>query len=82
MSEYFIKSKRQINNNEDIEFKNVFKSYKADLMEGFQYVKDQEGMIRTMFFASSINFFIAPIMLLLPFYVVEQLSSQAQWYGF
>jgi len=82
ISEYFIKSKQQINSSEDIEFRNVFKSYKADLMEGLQYVKAKEGMVRTMFFASSINFFIAPIMLLLPFYVAEQLSSQVQWYGF
>jgi MFS family permease len=39
-------------------------------------------MLQTMIFASSVNFFIAPIMLLLPFYVIGQLSQEAQWYGF
>lgn len=82
ISEYFIKTKQQISRIESIELKEVFKNYKADLIEGLQYVKAKEGMVRTMLFAASINFFTAPIMLLLPFYVAGQLSSQVQWYGF
>ncbi|NMH65103.1 MFS transporter [Shewanella salipaludis] len=61
---------------------NKYKQHKVDLAEGLRYVKSCKGMYQTMFFASSINFFIAPIMLLLPFYVTEQLLEEAQWYGF
>jgi MFS family permease len=61
---------------------NKYKQHKADLFEGLRYVKSCKGMLQTMIFASSINFFIAPIMLLLPFYVTGQLLEEAQWYGF
>jgi MFS family permease len=61
---------------------NKYKQHKADLIEGLRYVKSCKGMLQTMIFASSVNFFIAPIMLLLPFYVTGQLLEEAQWYGF
>ncbi|MGO4894721.1 MFS transporter [Flavobacterium sp. W21_SRS_FM6] len=80
-SESFIKHdfiKRKSENS----VKDKYKQHKADLLEGLNFVKGCKGMLQTMIFASSINFFIAPIMLLLPFYVSEQLSAEAQWYGF
>lgn len=61
---------------------NNYQQHKADLMDGFRYVKSRKGMFHTMIFASSVNFFIAPVMLLLPFYVSEQLLEKAHWYGF
>jgi MFS family permease len=61
---------------------NKYKRHKADLIEGLRYVKSCKGMLQTMVFASSLNFFIAPIMLLLPFYVTGQLQEEVQWYGF
>jgi len=59
-----------------------YKQHKTDLIDGLRYVKSCKGMLQTMIFASSVNFFIAPIMLLLPFYVTQQLLEEAQWYGF
>jgi DHA3 family macrolide efflux protein-like MFS transporter len=80
-SESFIKHdfiKRKSENS----VKDKYKQHKEDLVEGLNFVKGCKGMLQTMIFASSINFFIAPIMLLLPFYVSEQLTAEAQWYGF
>jgi MFS family permease len=82
ISECFIKVETKPKNDEHLSFKLTITSYKTDLLEGFYYVKNKKGMFQTMLFASSINFFIAPFMLLLPFYVAEQLSSPVQWYGF
>ncbi|WP_170176703.1 MFS transporter [Litorilituus sediminis] len=61
---------------------NKYKQHKADLMDGLSYVNSCKGMLQTMIFASSINFFIAPVMLLLPFYVTGQLLEEAHWYGY
>ena len=61
---------------------NKYKQYKADLMDGLTYVNRCKGMRQTMMFTSSINFFIAPVMLLLPFHVTGQLLEEAHWYGF
>jgi len=82
VSECFIQQEPQESDNKHLNTRTSIASYKADLVEGFHYVKAKEGMWQTMLFTSSINFFIAPLMLLLPFYVTEQLASQAQWYGF
>jgi len=82
VSECFIKTAHEKDSNQDSNFREVIASYKADLAEGLHYVKAKEGMTQVMLFVSSINFFITPLMLLLPFYVAEQLSSQVQWYGF
>ena len=81
-SECFIKTAQKKDSNQNLNFRELTTSYKADLAEGLHYVKAKEGMIQVMIFVSSVNFFITPLMLLLPFYVAEQLSSQVQWYGF
>ena len=86
-SEFFIKEKcKKPDHTPDTGDKNnidtKYAHYKADLIAGFHYVKNYRGMFETMLFSSSINFFIAPIMLLLPFYVSEQLLEEAHWYGF
>ncbi|NRD72504.1 MFS transporter [Shewanella sp. VB17] len=59
-----------------------YEQHKSHLIDGLNYVKGNKGMFQSMLFASSVNFFIAPIMLLLPFYVTEQLLEGSQWYGF
>ncbi|NQY65500.1 MAG: MFS transporter [Alteromonadaceae bacterium] len=82
VSESFIKTDKNENTDPELNLQTKHKQYKTDLIEGFRYVKSRHGMLQTMFFASSINFFIAPIMLLLPFYVSQQLSTHAHWYGF
>jgi MFS family permease len=57
-------------------------SYRADLVAGISYVRNTKGMLQTMLFATSLNFLISPVLLLMPFYVTEQLGEGVQWYGF
>ena len=81
ISESFIKHDFTAKRSES-SLKDKYKQYKAGLVEGLNFVKGCDGMLQTMFFASSVNLFIAPFMLLLPFYVSEQLSVEVHWYGF
>ena len=80
-SESFIKHDPKIIKRKD-NGKIGYEQHKLDLIDGLNYVKGNKGMFQSMLFTSSINFFIAPIMLLLPFYVTEQLLEESQWYGF
>lgn len=81
ISESFIKHEFTEKRSES-NLKVKYDQHKTDLIEGLNFVKGCKGMFETMLFASSINLFIAPIMLLLPFYVSEQLSAEVHWYGF
>jgi DHA3 family macrolide efflux protein-like MFS transporter len=82
ISECFIQTEQNTQSNKRLNIGANITCYKSDLTEGFVYVQTKQGLFQTMLFTSSINFFIAPLMLLLPFYVTHQLSSQAHWYGF
>ncbi len=80
-SEFFIDESTALPQKPIDEFKNKYQKYKVDLIAGFHYVKAQKGMFSFICFTASVNFFLAPFMLLLPFYVAEQLQQQAHWYG-
>ncbi|QPG04557.1 MFS transporter [Salinimonas marina] len=82
LSECFIKQKTQDNSDRAIAITASFKSYKDDLLTGWRYLAGTSGMVPAALFVASINFFIAPVMLLLPFYVANQISAGAEWYGF
>lgn len=58
------------------------RAFQRDLVEGFRYVRDREGMLGFMIGAAALNFFIMPIVVLLPFYVDLYLGAGAAWYGF
>ncbi|MEM9387127.1 MAG: MFS transporter [Pseudomonadota bacterium] len=51
------------------------------MVEGLRYVWSTPGL-RNVFFATSIiNFFLAPVIMLLPFFVEDTLGLRAEWYG-
>ncbi len=54
----------------------------GEIREGMAWVRDQPGMIEFLLAAAALNFFMAPLIALLPFYVTDQLGADAQWYGF
>jgi DHA3 family macrolide efflux protein-like MFS transporter len=54
----------------------------SEMKEGFDYLKQNSGLFKMIGIVSSINFFVAPIMLFLPFYVSEHIKLGADWYGF
>jgi MFS family permease len=60
----------------------AWKSFIADTREGLAYVWNQKGM-RIMFLAAGLlHLLIAPMVLLLPFYVEDYLKQSAAWYGY
>ena len=63
-------------------WRNKFRQFKSDTMEGFRYVWGHTG-IRALFFAAAfINFFAIPIFVLLPFYVEDHLNATSDWFGY
>jgi predicted MFS family arabinose efflux permease len=63
-------------------WRDKFRQFKTDTMEGFRYVWGHAG-IRALFFAAAfINFFAIPILILLPFYVEDHLKASPAWYGY
>ena len=60
----------------------AFRRYARDIGEGFSYVRSTRGLLGFVLASSGYNFFIMPILVLLPFYVTVVLRADARWYGF
>ncbi|HUF08004.1 MAG TPA: MFS transporter [Rhodothermales bacterium] len=52
------------------------------IREGMAWVGHQPGMFHFLIAAALLNFFMAPMIVLLPFYVSGHLGASVQWYGF
>jgi DHA3 family macrolide efflux protein-like MFS transporter len=50
--------------------------------EGLRYTWGRQGLRNFVLVAALINFFIAPVLVLLPFYVTDLLKADSKWYGF
>jgi len=60
----------------------AWKSFIRDTKEGLDYVWNEKGM-RILFLAAALlHLAIAPMLLLLPFYVEDYLKQNASWYGY
>ena len=60
----------------------AWKSFIHDTREGLDYVWNEKGM-RILFLAAALlHLLIAPLLLLLPFYVEDYLKQNASWYGY
>ena len=60
----------------------AFKAFISDTREGLHYVWNQKGMRILFLVAALLYLFIAPMNLLLPFYVEDYLKLDASWYGY
>jgi MFS family permease len=60
----------------------AFKTFIADTREGLRYVWNRKGMRVLFLVAAMLYLFIAPMALLLPFYVEDYLKLNASWYGY
>lgn len=58
------------------------RTVKSDMLEGFGYIWSRRGLRSLFVLAGFMNFLIAPIVILLPFYVEETLEVRVDWYGF
>ena len=56
--------------------------YRRDIADGFAYARSTTGLLAFVLAAAGFNFFMMPILVLLPFYVTEVLDEGARWYGF
>lgn len=56
--------------------------YRADIVEGMRYVWRRSGMRCLLVTTAGINFLAMPVIVLLPFFVSQQLLEGAEWYGF
>ncbi|MFC1726716.1 MFS transporter [candidate division KSB1 bacterium] len=81
VSELFIKIPQEIPEKSN-GFKNIIRSFKNDLVEGFRYVWKNKGLRNLVILCAVYDFFVIPIIVLLPFYVEDFLSLKAEWYGF
>jgi len=65
--------------------KQRFRELKMDIIEGLKYIWQKPGLRELMLVATFINFFITPIIILIPFYVEKFLGlgdAWQQWFGF
>jgi DHA3 family macrolide efflux protein-like MFS transporter len=57
-------------------------SFLADLRAGLAYVWQKRGLLGFALAGAGYNFFIMPVLVLLPFYVHLYLKAGPEWYGF
>ena len=55
---------------------------KKSIFEGFNYIWERKGMRRSFMLISTLNFFYAPVIIALPFYVEDVLYLSTDWYGY
>lgn len=63
-------------------FGTLFHQFRVDTVEGFHYAWKQVGLRHLFIAAAILNFFGAPFIVLLPFYVEDFLKARPDWYGF
>ncbi len=57
-------------------------SFKTETAEGFHYIRVKPGLLDLFVMQGVTTFFIAPLGVLLPFFVEDTLHSTPKWYGF
>ncbi|MBI1729263.1 MFS transporter [Candidatus Acetothermia bacterium] len=81
ISELFVKIPQQIAKKSQAK-RGLLNDFKADIIEGFQFVWNRKGMRNFFFAVAVLNFFTVPFGLLLPFFVTDSLHAGNEWYGF
>jgi MFS family permease len=56
--------------------------FRTELAEGLRFVLTQVGMRTALLLSMALNFLIAPVLVLLPFYVEDFLKLSPAWYGY
>ncbi|MCU7495889.1 MAG: MFS transporter [Ignavibacteria bacterium] len=64
------------------DWKDQMAHFKKDVIEGFRYVWNNQGLKKMTLLFTFINFMTVPVIVLLPFYVEDFLKATADWYGF
>lgn len=83
-SESFIKIPQKIAK-KDPQMKNRFQEFKTDIVEGFRYIWHKSGLRELLMVSTLLNFFVTPIIILMPFFVKDFLNlgeNWNMWFGF
>ncbi len=59
-----------------------WRRFRADFAEGLSFVWGNRGMRTMLLVFTLLNFFVAPILVILPFFVQDHLGLGPQWYGY
>lgn len=58
------------------------REFKREIWEGIDYVRANTGMTQMVLIATFLNFFMAPILGLFPFYIEDHLKLHPEWFGY
>lgn len=56
--------------------------FKQEILDGLRYIKGNTGLTQLVLLSTLVNFFIAPIIGLLTFYVEDHLKLTPDWFGY
>ncbi|AHM58281.1 arabinose efflux permease family protein [Flammeovirgaceae bacterium 311] len=79
--EMFIKIPRVVGQ-KDANAKRSLKAFKEDTISGLKAILDNKGLKATFIIFALLNFFVAPVYVILPFYVEDVLMATTDWYGY
>jgi MFS family permease len=66
----------------DAGWRETLQKFKIDTLDGFRFLKTMPGMPALLLMSAIMGFFMAPLGVLLPFFVEDTLGSTADWFGF
>jgi MFS family permease len=81
-SETFIDIPQEIPSNKGNSWREKYREFKDDFVEGLQYIWNTSGLRELFFVSAFLNFFIMPIIVNLPFYVEDYLGIGKDWFGY
>jgi len=81
-SEFFIEIPQKIVPEESKKNERLISRFKTEIWEGLAFVRNTRGMICFFLAIISLNFFLVPVYILLPFYVEDFLKAGPEWYGY
>ena len=81
LSESFIEEPRVVVSH-DIPWKDLLRKLKRDTVEGFRFVHRKPGLKALLLFFSLQGFFLAPMGVMLPFFVENTLGATVDWFGY
>jgi len=82
ISELFIKIPQPEQTKVHAEGTSAMAKFMDETLDGFRFIAQKPGMKEFVIMAACINFFSAPLMMLLPFYVEDHLGLSKAWYGY
>jgi DHA3 family macrolide efflux protein-like MFS transporter len=81
-SSAFIVSPRAVPVERKANARQALREFLGETALGVRYVLDRTGLRNLILMAAMLNFLLSPVIVLLPFFVRNQLAARAPWYGY